>query len=427
MKSKIIVLAFLVGISLTLKAQNFDKQKLDSLFSIIEGNERGMGSISIFQDGKEVYQKSYGYADVENKVRNNASTKFRVGSISKTFTATVIMKLIENKKLSLDSKLSEFYPQIKNADKITIADLLQHRSGIANFIGVTDYMQWNTVEHTKEQLLQRIASGNTSFEPGERFEYSNSNYTLLAFIAEDIAKKKFSDLLQEIIIKPCLLENTSPGNKINVSNNEALSYKKLSKWTLEDETDMSILLGAGSIISTPFDLNVFLNCLFTLKIINEESLKQMITLKDGFGFGLVQVPFYEMKAYGHTGGLDGFRSNAFYFPEEKVSVALTSNGVVYPLNDILIGALSIYFGKEFQFPAFKESIILTTEELNSYTGVYSADSFPLEITVSRDDNILVAQGTGQPSFRLECVGKNKFEYDQAQVEKEIIPPEDKMI
>lgn len=427
LKSKIIVLAFLLGISLALNAQNFDKQKLDSLFSIIEENERGMGGISIFHDGKEVYQKSYGYADLEKKVKNDASTKFRIGSISKTFTATVIMKLIENKELPLASKLGDFYPQIKNADKITIAHLLQHRSGIANFTSVADYMQWNAEEHTKEQLLDRIASGGISFDPNEKFEYSNSNYVLLTFIAEDVAKKTFSDLLQEIIIKPCLLENTSVGNKINVGNNEALSYTKLSKWTLEKETNMSIPLGAGFIISTPFDLNVFLSCLFTGKIINEETLKQMITVIDGFGFGLIRVPFYEIKGYGHTGGIDGFQANAFYFPQEKVSIALTSNGVVYPLNDIILGALNIYFGKEYQLPQFKEAIVLTTEELDNYIGVYSTDSFPLELTISRNGNVLIAQGTGQPSFPLECVGKYKFKFDQARLELEFIPAENKMI
>lgn len=212
-------------------------------------------------------------------------------------------------------------------------------------------------------------------------------------------------MLQEIIIKPCNLKNTSVGNKINVNNNEALSYTKLSEWTLEKETDMSISLGAGCIISTPFDLNVFLNCLFTGKIVSEETLKQMTTVIDRFGFGLIQIPFHDMKGYGHTGGIDGFQANAFYFPHEKVSIALTSNGVVYPLNDIIVGALSIYFGKEYQLPQFKESIVLTTEELDTYLGVYSTSSFPLKLTISRNGNNLIAQGTGQPPFPLECVEK----------------------
>jgi len=350
MKSSITISALLLAINLTLCAQDFDKQKIDSLFSIIEKNDGGMGSISIFHNGKEVYQKSYGYADLEEKVKNDASTKFRIFSISKTFTATIIMKLVESNKLSLSATLSDFYPQLKNADKITIAHLLQHRSGIANFTNVADYLQWYTEKQTKEQILNRIASGGVSFEPNERFEYSNSNYALLTFIAEDVAKKDFPEILQEIIIKPCGLKSTFVGGKINTKNNEALSYTKQPEWKREKETDMSIPLGAGYIISTPFDLNTFFDCLFEKRLVNDESLKQMTTVIDNFGFGLIQVPLYDMKGYGHTGGIDGFQANAFYFPTEKVSVALTSNAVAYPLNDIILGALSIYFGKEWQLP-----------------------------------------------------------------------------
>lgn len=427
MNRKIIVLALLFGLCLTVSAQSFDKQKLDSLLSLIENNERGMGSISIFQDGKEVYQKSYGYAYLENGVKNDSSTKFRIGSITKTFTATVIMKLIENKKLSLTTKLSDFYPQIKNADKITIAHLLQHRSGIANFTSANDYMQWHTEKQTKEQVIDRIASGDISFDPNEKFEYSNSNYVLLTFISEDVSEKKFPELLQEIIIKPCNLKHTSVGSKINLENNEALSYSRLLEWTLEKETDMSIPLGAGYIISTPFDLNVFLSCLFTGKVVTEETLNQMTAVIDNFGFGLIRVPFYEKRGYGHTGGIDGFQANAFYFPQEKVSVSLTSNGVVYPLNDIIVGALSVYFGKECQLPQFRESVVLTAEELDNYLGVYSSAAFPLKLTISRNGNALIAQGTGQPSFPLECVEKNKFKFDQARLELEFFPEENKMI
>ena len=426
-KSKIIVLIFLLGITLTLSAQSFDKQKMDSLFSIIEKNEKGMGSVSLFYDGKEVYRKSYGYADIENKLENNATTKFRIGSISKTFTATIIMKLVESKKLSLSTNLSDFYPQIKNADKITISHLLQHRSGIANFTSMEDYIQWNTEKQTKEQIINRIRLGGVSFEPNEKFEYSNSNYALLTFIAEDVSKKKFSELLQEMIVKPCQLKSTFVGGNINVENNEALSYTRLSEWTLEKETDMSIPLGAGFIVSTPSDLNAFLNCLFAGKLVKEETLNQMTTIIDGFGFGLIQVPFYDMKGYGHTGGMDGFQANAFYFPQEKVSIALTSNGVVYPLNDIIIGSLSIYFGKEYQLPQFEKSITLTAEELDNYLGVYSTSAFPLKLTISRNGNTLIAQGTGQPSFPLECVEKNRFKFDQARLELEFIPTENKMI
>ena len=111
-------------------AQNFDAQKLDSLFSLIEGNNKGMGSVSVFRDGKEIYQRGYGFANVEKGVKPDSETVYRIGSITKTFTAAIILKLVEQGKLSLDTRLSTFYPQIKNTDSITIDQLLHHRCRI---------------------------------------------------------------------------------------------------------------------------------------------------------------------------------------------------------------------------------------------------------------------------------------------------------
>jgi len=242
-----------------LSAQQPDKVKLDSLFTALENREKGMGSVSVFYDGKEMYQRSYGYADVENKVKADAGTKYRIGSITKTFTATLVMKSIEEGMLSLSAKLDAFYPGIKNANKITIQHLLQHRSGISNFTDVADYMQWNTERHTKDELLERIMSGGIRFEPGEKLEYSNSNYVLLTFILEDVTRKKISELLDEIIIRPCQLKNTYIGDGIDPAKNEAYSYRKLATREKEKETSMSIPLGAGFLVSTPTDLNIFLN------------------------------------------------------------------------------------------------------------------------------------------------------------------------
>lgn len=426
MKIKAFLLTLFL-VTTVINARDFDKAKMDSLFSSIENHDKGMGSVSIFEDGKEVYQKSYGYSDLEKDIKATSSTKYRIGSISKTFTATVIMKLIERGDISLSTPLRNFYPPIKNSDKITVEHLLQHRSGIANFTSAEDYMEWNTLKHNKGQLITKIVAGVANFAPGEKFEYSNSNYVLLTFIAEEITGRSFSVLLNQFVLQPCGLKDTYVGSKINPAVNEAYSYVKLSEWKREKETDMSIPLGAGFIVSTPTDLNKFLYNLFAGKIVSNESLNKMTSLKDNFGLGLFKVPFHDMTGYGHTGGIDGFHSNAFYFPDSKVSIALTENGMAYPLNDIIVGALSIYFGKEYSLPQFSEAISLNAEDLDKYLGVYSTSTFPLKLTITKDGNTLIAQGTGQPSFPLEYIGENKFKFDAAKLELEFFPDSSKMI
>ncbi|MDH6356545.1 serine hydrolase domain-containing protein [Parabacteroides sp. PF5-9] len=411
-----------------LKAQNSNILKLDSLFTAIENYNKGMGSISIFHNGEEIYQRSYGYANVDNQIKNNANTKFRIGSISKAFTATIIMKLIEEGKLTLASKLSDYYPQVNNSNKITIEHLLQHRSGIPNFIDMEDYMVWSLETQTKEELLNRITSGKASFEPNDKFEYSNSNYVLLTHIAEDVSSKNFSDLLNEIIIIPCNLNNTYVGGKINSNKEEAYSYMKLSaNWVMAKETDMSVPLGSGFIVSNAYDLNKFLYCLFLKKIVNQESLNRMISLKDNFGLGLFQVPFHNNIGYGHTGGIDGFQANAFYFPQENMSISLVENGVVYMLNNIVIGCLNIYFGRDYSLPQFSNPIEINTEELDKYLGVYSSPALPIKFAITKKENTLIVQGTGQQELPLECISNNVFQCEGVDLVLKFVPEDNKVV
>ena len=349
MKKNTIVLVLLLTL-LSCTEQQKQYNKLDTLFTRIEEKRKGMGSVSIFKDGKEVYQFSYGYADIKRNIKSNANTKYRIGSITKTFTATVIMKLVEDGILSLTDTLIDFYPQISNADKITIANMLEHRSGISDFTDVSDYCDWNTQFISKEQLLERIVTGGSNFKPDDQFQYSNSNYVLLTFIVEDMSGKPIEQLFKDLIFEPLDLKRTSFGGIIYPDNNEALSYVKLSQWNVTPETDLSIPLGAGAITSTPTDVNTFFTALFAGKIVNEDSLEQMMNLKERFGYGISFSQIHDLHSYGHAGRIDGFHSITAYFPEKNLAVTILSNGVDYPLNDIFLDVLSLYLNRKHILP-----------------------------------------------------------------------------
>ena len=329
---------------------SFDRAKMDLLFSTIEDKNFGMGSISIFENGNEVYQNAFGMADVANSITINGQTKFRIGSISKTFTAVMIMQLVDESMLTLTTALSDYFPEIPNSTAITIEQLLRHRSGLYNFTNSWDLVNWVTETKTRAELIEIFIDNGTVFEPNEKAEYSNTNYVLLSFIIEKIDAKDFSDALKDRITDPIDLSNTYYGSTINTANNEALSYFFKSNWILASEMDMSIPQGAGAIVSTPTDLNTFYTALFNGQLVSENSLEKMQTLVDDFGMGLFQIPFYDRSALGHSGGIDGFRSRAAHFSDDRVTIAYTSNGVTMPMNDILIGALSIYFDLEYTLP-----------------------------------------------------------------------------
>ncbi|MEN0003189.1 MAG: serine hydrolase domain-containing protein [Bacteroidota bacterium] len=412
--------------SATLMAQTFNQAKMDSLFQLLAANQKGMGTISIYQDGKEVYTNAIGFMDLANKKAATPATKYRIGSITKTFTATLILQLVEAGKLSLDTKLSTFFPEVVNAKRITIEQMLRHRSGIFNVTSAPDYLSWMEQPISRKAMVDKIVASGSTFDPGIRMEYSNSNYILLTYILEDLMGMSLAEALQRHICVPCGLTNTFYGGKINPANNEALSYNYLSGWQLATETDMSVPEGAGAFVSTASDVNRFFNCIFDQKVLSEASLKAMTQLTDGFGLGIFTVPFYDKQGLGHNGGIDGFISNSFHFPDDGVGITYLSNGAVMPLNDIMIGVLSIYFDKPYDLPDFSPALVLSSEDLDQYLGVYASPTFPLKLTFTKDGDVLMAQATGQSSFPLEAYGVHQFRFDPAGIKLEFVPAEQKV-
>ena len=407
MRALIVLILFSSGI----QAQFSQKEKLDSLFTRLDRAGKFMGSTAMYVDGNLVYERAVGFKDTVNGQKADLHTKYRIGSITKTFTAVLLMKAVEAGKLSLDDKLSNWYPQVQKADSITIRHLMSHRSGIANFTDARDYLSWNTKPHTPEQILEKIVKGGSRFSPGEKFEYSNSGYYLLGLILEKIYKRPYRELLEKQILRPLRLTETSIGGKIDLNKNECRSFLFTGIWLRSPETDMSVPFAAGNIISTPQDICRFAQQLFSGKLLSEKSLKEMQTFQDNVGLGLFRFPFGERKASGHTGGIDGFSTVYGYFPDGKVSFALFSNGSTYTNNDITIALLSAAYGVEVKVPDFSVKTF-TDEALKPYVGVYASKQMPLKLTFTAKNGRLISQATGQKAFELDALGDHVFTKDQ---------------
>ena len=426
MKSRSFFSFLFVLFSATSFAQEQKFLTLDSLFQILDVNNRFMGSLSISENGKVTYSKTIGKADLAGGKSSDKLTKYRIGSISKMFTACLIFQAIEENKLSLTQNINRFFPKITSAKEISIGNLLNHRSGIHNFTNDTSYFNYYTASKSQKEMLEIIQASGSDFKSNSKAEYSNSNYILLSFILEKIYKKSYEELLDIKIIQPQGLKNTYFGKKLELEKNECASYRFSGKWELEKETNSSVSLGAGGIVSTTEDLLFFISNLFAGKIINTASLEQMTKLEDGYGMGIFPVPFYDKKGFGHTGGIDGFSSFLYIFPEEKISIALTSNGSRFNNNDIAIAALSDCFDKPFTLPSFY-AVELTSADLDKYLGSYANPEIPIKISITKDFLSLIAQATGQPSFTLELIGKDSFEFSPAGVEIQFIPQKNLLI
>ena len=190
---------------------------------------------------------------------------------------------------------------------------------------------------------------------------------------------------------------------------------------------MSIPAGAGAIVSTTEDLLGFIEGLFAGKIISQESLGLMMDIKDGYGRGMFQYPYAEKRSYGHTGGIDGFRSLLSYFPNEKLTIVTLSNGVNanFNSNDMTIAMLHSYFGNEITIPKFT-NVELSEDELDEYIGEYSSEQIPLVFTFERQGKVLIAKPSGQQETPLEAKGDHTFEFSMAGAIFEFAPEKGEM-
>lgn len=404
-------------------AQTINRGRLDSLFNSLADNNKAMGSIAISKNGKLLYSRTIGYSfySKEKKILSDQDSKYRIGSISKIFTATIIFQLIEEGKINLTTTLDNYFPRYPNSALITISNLLNHRSGIRNITAIGS----KATPRTQEEMLAIIAEKIPKYKPGKKSSYSNANFLLLGYIIEKICRKPYADVLQERIVSKIGLSNTYYGHKTDTEKNECLPYKYIQDWEQQPETDLSIPGASGALVSTPIDIIVFIEALFATKLTSQHSLDQMRTIRDGYGMGFLEFKFDIKKALGYTGGIDGYESVLAYFPGDSLAIAYCSNGNIYPVRSIVLGALNIYYHKPFSIPDFKVTAVKAAV-LKKYTGVYSSTETPLRIKIIKEKRGLVAQPAGYSSYLLEAIASDKFKNDEVSVIIEFDPQRNAM-
>jgi D-alanyl-D-alanine carboxypeptidase len=416
MKIKLLSATLLIGAFwATAYAQTLDKAKLDQFFDRLSEKNKAMGSLTIAKDDNVLYTRSIGYSQINGTEKKplTAASRYRIGSITKMFTAAMILQLVEEGKLKLTDTLDKFFPQVPNARKITIEQLLWHRSGIPNVRREQNAQEnVNTIPVTKDEILALIVKTTPDFEPDTKHSYSNSGYQLLGLILEKVTGKPYGEALTQRITAKIGLSNTYLATgAIDVSKDEALTYMNFGDgWKPVRETHPSILFSAGAIISTPNDLAKFIQALFDGKIVSKASLDQMKTIRDGEGSGMEPFTFVGKTFYGHTGGADNYGAWVAYLPEEKLAVAYTTNAKVYPVRNIMSGIMDIYYNKPFTIPAL-ESIAVKPEVLDKYVGAYSFPGAPAKFMITRDGETLYAQPPGQSAVPLEATAEDKFQIE----------------
>jgi CubicO group peptidase (beta-lactamase class C family) len=348
-------------------------EKLDAYCKAFEATGKFHGTVQVKQNGQSLLSSGYGYANVEQKTRGNDHTVYQVGSITKQFTATVILKLQEQGKLSLSDKLSKFYPSFPNGDKVTVEHLLTHTSGIKSYTGVPDiFDSIKTIPVTEAYMVKLIASFPFDFEPGTRWSYSNSAYSLLGYIIEKVTGRSYEQNVREIILQPLGMSHSGFDFK-NLKDTKATGYYQVtSDQVLQAKlVDSTVSYAAGSLYTTPSDLSKWNSSLYSGKIISQKSMANAHTArmnKNGLGWFIDTI--HSKRVIHHGGGIDGFLCQNYVIPEAGIEVTVLGNVGSYDPGKFTTDLLGIMLGQQVDLPKPRTGIDVDDTVLKQYEGDY---------------------------------------------------------
>jgi CubicO group peptidase (beta-lactamase class C family)/ketosteroid isomerase-like protein len=314
---------------------------LDRLLDAWQREDLVQGSVAHGIGDAPLLQRSIGLARVQPQAQPaDASTAYRIGSVSKLMTAVIVMQLVDEGRLSLETPLAHFFPQITNGERITVEHLLRHRSGLADLTRTPDFDQrWAFDAQSESALVAAIARLGAQRPPGERAEYNNTGFMLLTYIAQRAGGAGYHELLARRIAAPLGLQHTYYADRLDARPGEARALQAdwprpperagTPAWRPMREAHPSVPLGAGAVVSSARDLVVFTRALFDggeRRLVSAASLARMTTLVDGYGLGLRGIQVGGEPAFGHDGDIDSFTALLRWFPKQRLALAWVSNG-----------------------------------------------------------------------------------------------------
>lgn len=413
MRRQTIILVIGLLFNLATAQQQDDKQlaaKFDKILAEqFKANEPGATAL-VARKGEIIYKNAFGMANLELNVPMRVDNVFRIGSITKQFTAVAILQLMEQGKLSLRDDLTKFIPDYPTqGNKITIEHLLTHTSGIANNTDMPGYM--GGIDLKPNEMIDHFKNQAMKFAPGTNWSYSNNGYFLLGYIIEKVTGKTYREYLEDNIFKPLGMSNSLYASDIRLVNNRADGYTKGNKG-FENAPYLSMTqpYAAGSIQSTVEDLFKWQQAVQSYKLIRKETLDKALTryvLTDGketnYGYGWRFGYIQESPSIWHGGMINGFIAMVIYLPKEDVFVTVYSNCECNSPEDITAKLAALAIGKPYEYKAVPVENAL----LPGYTGVYENEKGQQRI-ISVSENQLYSQLGRGPKSNLKAYQKDKF-------------------
>lgn len=383
----------------------------DLVQSTFTPDEPGVAVI-VTQAGEVIYRKGYGIANLELGVSIEPDMVFRLGSISKQFTAVAALMLMEQGKLGLDDPITKFLPDYPTHDHlITVEHLLTHTAGIQNYTVMPEWSSVQRKDFTVQQLIDFFKYQPMQFAPGKRWSYNNSGYILLGAIIEKVSGLTYEQFVQQNIFDALGMKQSYYDVPQRIIPRRAYGYQKGSDGYLNAEYwSMTQAYAAGALASTVDDLAIWDAALYTNKLVTQSTLERAFTpykLVNGYyGYGWFITDYAEHRIVEHGGGIPGFAAHAIRMPDERIFVAVLSNnddkGLMVEPVTVKIATLTI--GKPYQEPP---AIQVSEELLASYEGVYQFHD-GVEIIITCENDILFSRKKGRPPLEHLAVSSTEF-------------------
>jgi len=397
---KIVVFFILVFLTISLHSQI--KHEADKYIETLVEKNLFSGSVLVAHHGKIILKKGYGKAVYEFDINNNSKTKFRIGSLTKQFTAMSIIILEEKNQLSVNDNISKFLPDYPKGDKIKIEHLLTHTSGIPDHTELPGFNKERRVyPHKLIQTINTFKNLPLQFSPGEKFKYSSSGYILLGYIIEKVSGISYQNFVETNIFKPLQMDNSGFDESDKVIKYKANGYNfvdgKIEKAAYRN---ISNAHASGALYSTVEDLYLWDRALYTDKLISFNSLKKMFTPYTkhyGYGWGIVNI--FGQKMVGHNGDTEGFKSNISRFLKDEICVILLSNLENASVGRIAVDLASMALGKNKSQSESEKVYKIDPIILKDYVGEYELKPNFI-FTITEDGSHLYCQATGQGKLML---------------------------
>jgi len=382
------------------------KARLEQVAQSYTAGNAYMGTVLVVDGDKVLLDKGYGMADLGWGNANAPDVKFHLGSLTKQFTAALVLLLQEDGKLKIDDPVSKYLPDTpKTWEKITLAELLGHTSGIPNFTDMKEFGVWRMSPHTVDEELAFFKDKPLDFEPGSKFAYSNSNFEVLGAVIEKVSGKKYVDMLQERILTPLGMKDSGLDTDELILPRRAQGYMQgKDGLVLARSESMTVPWAAGSMYSTTGDLLKWEHGLFGGKVLNADSLKAMTTPgKGNYGLGVFISDKDGVKVVDHGGGIEGFNTHLAYVPEKRIAIVVLGNvngGAPGQMGGQL---LDVVLGKPVTLASERKAVPIPKDELAKFVGVYDLE-VGVTITFAVGADGLTGQVGGQQAFPLMYAG-----------------------